>query len=225
MRRRNFLGVADGAFAGFFARRSRPRSSSEETSSASAKRASISAPGCEHEVEEKVVALDVGRILLELETRRDLERQEAEAPKAATPAMTDVEREEALELLRDPKLLERIADDLGRVGLVGELDNKLVAYLAATSRKLEEPLAVVIQSSSAAGKSSLMDAVARRGRCERAETMGRASVSHERPPTAREPAAPGADRARQECPAGSPGGAPLRDALGAAASLRTSGPP
>jgi DNA primase len=73
--------------------------------------------------------------------------------------MTDVEREEALELLRDPKLLERIGEDLGRVGLVGELDNKLVAYLAATSRKLEEPLAVVIQSSSAAGKSSLMDAV------------------------------------------------------------------
>jgi len=36
---------------------------------------------------------------------------------------------------------------------------ELVGYLAATSRKLEQPLAVVIQSSSAAGKSSLMDAV------------------------------------------------------------------
>ena len=37
--------------------------------------------------------------------------------------------------------------------------NKLVGYLAATSRKLERPLAVVIQSTSAAGKSSLMEAV------------------------------------------------------------------
>jgi len=44
-------------------------------------------------------------------------------------------------------------------GVVGEATNLLTGYLAATSRKLERPLAVLIQSSSAAGKSSLMDAV------------------------------------------------------------------
>ena len=43
--------------------------------------------------------------------------------------------------------------------MVGEETNKLVGYLAAVSRHLEAPLAVVVQSSSAAGKSSLMDAV------------------------------------------------------------------
>ena len=43
--------------------------------------------------------------------------------------------------------------------MVGEETNKLVGYLAAVSRKLEEPLAVLIQSSSAAGKSALMEAV------------------------------------------------------------------
>jgi hypothetical protein len=42
---------------------------------------------------------------------------------------------------------------------VGEETNKLLGYLAAVSRKLEEPLAVVVQSSSAAGKTSLMEAV------------------------------------------------------------------
>ncbi|EQB97739.1 dnag primase-like protein, partial [Photorhabdus temperata subsp. temperata M1021] len=40
-----------------------------------------------------------------------------------------------------------------------ESTNLLAGYLAAVSRKLERPLAVLIQSSSAAGKSSLMDAV------------------------------------------------------------------
>lgn len=35
----------------------------------------------------------------------------------------------------------------------------LTGYLAATSRKLDKPLVVLIQSSSAAGKSSLIDAV------------------------------------------------------------------
>jgi DNA primase len=43
--------------------------------------------------------------------------------------------------------------------VVGEETNKLVGYLAATSRKLDRPLAVIIQSTSAAGKSALMDAV------------------------------------------------------------------
>lgn len=43
--------------------------------------------------------------------------------------------------------------------MVGEAENALVTYLAALSRKLDRPLAVLIQSTSAAGKSALMDAV------------------------------------------------------------------
>ncbi len=65
----------------------------------------------------------------------------------------------ALALLRDPQLLDRILADFERAGVVGEQTNKLVGYLAAVSRKLPEPLAIIIQSASAAGKTSLMDAV------------------------------------------------------------------
>jgi hypothetical protein len=74
-------------------------------------------------------------------------------------AIEPAERERAFELLRAPNLIERIVADLEACGLVGERVNKLVAYLAATSRKLDSPLAVLVQSSSAAGKTSLMDAV------------------------------------------------------------------
>ena len=42
---------------------------------------------------------------------------------------------------------------------VGEETNKKVSYLAAVSRLLEKPLAIVVQSASSAGKSSLMEAV------------------------------------------------------------------
>jgi DNA primase len=62
-------------------------------------------------------------------------------------------------MLKDPSLLDRILTDFEKCGVVGEETNKLVGYLAAVSRKLEEPLAIVIQSSSAAGKSSLMEAI------------------------------------------------------------------
>ncbi len=44
-------------------------------------------------------------------------------------------------------------------GVVGEKSNKLLGYLAALSRKLDNPLAVMIQSTSAVDKSALMEAV------------------------------------------------------------------
>jgi DNA primase catalytic core len=110
-------------------------------------------------IEERVVKRDLGALLMKLEELRDQAVREALEPKADTAAMTDTERDEALALLRDPKLTDRILADLERAGVVGEETNKLVGYLAAVSRKLEDPLAVVIQSSSSAGKSALMDAV------------------------------------------------------------------
>ena len=108
-------------------------------------------------LDERVLHKDLGSILLELERRQ--EEAEAQGAAPARPELSDEERAEALALLRDPKLLDRVLNDFERVGVVGERTNKLIGYLAATSRKLDEPLAVVIQSSSAAGKSSLMEAV------------------------------------------------------------------
>ena len=72
--------------------------------------------------------------------------------------MTERERDEALELLQDPQLLERILADYDACGLVGEETNKLVCYLACVSRHLPRPLSVLVQSSSAAGKTSLLEA-------------------------------------------------------------------
>lgn len=103
------------------------------------------------------VKRDVGQLLMQVEALLDKRREEAKGPK--TPTLTEEERAAALELLQTPGLLTRILEDFGRCGVVGEETNKLVGYLAAVSRKLDEPLAVLIQSSSAAGKSSLMEAV------------------------------------------------------------------
>ncbi len=113
-------------------------------------------------VSEETLTRDIGAVLLALEplvADQIAATLTASAPASAAPATTDVEREAALALLRDPQLLDRILADFTRAGVVGEETNKLVAYLAAVSRKLPEPLAVIIQSASAAGKTSLMDAV------------------------------------------------------------------
>jgi len=110
-------------------------------------------------VKEELVKKDLGRVLLKLEQLQEDQIRKALAPREKTVVVGDAEREEALELLEDPRLAERVVEDLEACGLVGEGTNKLTAYLAATSRKLAEPLAVLIQSSSAAGKSALMGTV------------------------------------------------------------------
>lgn len=114
----------------------------------------------ELELREDIVKEDLGKLFFKLEAMRDEAIERALAPKASPAvAMAEPEREAALALLRSPQLVERILVDLEACGLVGERTNKLVGYLAATSRKLDAPLAVLVQSSSAAGKSTLMDAV------------------------------------------------------------------
>jgi hypothetical protein len=84
--------------------------------------------------------------------------REDEAP--AVPEMTEAARSAAMQLLVSPDLLGRIGADLASLGVVGEQTNLAVTYLATISRKAERPFGVVVQSSSAAGKSTLADAVA-----------------------------------------------------------------
>ena len=113
-------------------------------------------------VTEETVKRDLGQLLRRAEELQDLQQEALRRtlePTAKAVHLTDDETREALDLLRDPKLLDRILADFDACGLVGEETNKLTAYLAAVSRKLDKPLAVIVQSSSAAGKSALMEAV------------------------------------------------------------------
>jgi DNA primase len=110
-------------------------------------------------VEEHILQRDLGRLLLKLEQVIEERAKAAESPVVAPASMTAAQTQEALAFLRDENLIERIMADVERVGLVGEPHNALVAYLACISRKLSAPLAVLIQSTSAAGKSLLMDTV------------------------------------------------------------------
>ena len=108
--------------------------------------------------DEKLIKSDLGRVLLALEQCQDEHIAKTLQPEPV-PDMPEAERAAALELLKSPDLIARILADFAVCGLVGEDTNKLVGYLAAISRKLAQPLGIVIQSSSAAGKTRLMDAV------------------------------------------------------------------
>lgn len=126
---------------------------------ASSRASFVKAAANELFVDADLIKKDIGRLLLQLEMLQADRIAELKQPQHATVMLTANEEREAMELLRDPNLLERIVADAGACGVVGESTGKLVGYLAATSRKLKRPLAVVIQSSSSAGKTSLMDAI------------------------------------------------------------------
>ena len=109
----------------------------------------------------ELVKRDLGRLLLAaeqaVETRQSAEAKANEAPRG--PELEPAERAEALAWLNAPDLIGRLRTALRAAGIVGEEANALVAFFAGVSRLSERPLAIVVQSPSAAGKSTLMDAV------------------------------------------------------------------
>jgi DNA primase len=109
-------------------------------------------------LDQAIVKRDVGQLLLQLEALQQ-QRLEQETAVAQAVEVSAADEQAAMKLLRDPKLMERIVADLDAIGLVGEETNKLIGYLACVSRRLEQPLALLIQSGSAAGKTTLMDGV------------------------------------------------------------------
>ena len=150
-------------------RTDRPRSSADaapgfhvdtlDLYSARARAAFVAAAAAELRFEGEVLKADLGRVLLACESKAEEVIAAAQAPAKLEVRLTSAQREAALELLRDPKLVDRIEQDFTRVGMVGEATNCLVGYLAAVSRLLPSPLAVIVQSTSAAGKSAVMESV------------------------------------------------------------------
>ena len=110
-------------------------------------------------VKEEAMHREVGRLWTTLgDVQREQINKQLETP-AEEERMTADEQAAAMELLRDPRLMERVLCDFERCGVVGEETNKTISYLAAVSRLMDTPLAIIVQSGSAAGKTSLMDAV------------------------------------------------------------------
>ena len=101
---------------------------------------------------------DVGRLLLALEQAQVELARPAETASSVV-RLTEAEHAEALAWLTAPDLVGRLRAAFHKAGIIGEENNTLLAYLAGVSRLLERPLAIIIQSASAAGKTTLMDAV------------------------------------------------------------------
>ena len=65
----------------------------------------------------------------------------------------------AVSYLKSPKLMERTNSDIGRTGMIGEENNRLLMYLVFTSRLREQPLHIISLGSSGTGKTYLQEKI------------------------------------------------------------------
>ena len=97
----------------------------------------------------------------ELENYRFLlleKEQQATAP--YKKELTAREIKEAETFLKKKNLLERTNELIGKSGVIGEVDNRLLMYLIFTSRKTNNPLHCISLGSSGVGKTHLQSKVA-----------------------------------------------------------------
>ena len=99
---------------------------------------------------------DVNRLVEQMEAY--IQQRQAESKPTVT-RLSDADKAEGLKLGRQADLTGELLRDMERLGVIGETANRLIGYLVMTSRKLADPLALLILSGSGAGKSHLQDIV------------------------------------------------------------------
>jgi DNA primase catalytic core len=105
----------------------------------------------------EAIEADVSRITVALE--KYIAQKLEDKTGSSVTLVPEGDRLEALRMARSAGLVDELQRDFGKLGIIGEETNRLLLYLAMTSRKMDDPLAVQILSSSGAGKSHLQDAV------------------------------------------------------------------
>lgn len=103
--------------------------------------------------------LAVAELTQELENYR-LEQVEQQKPKKAEKRFLTREREQAaIKWLSQPNLLKRTGELIGKSGMVGEENNRLLMYLFFTSRLREQPLHIISLGASGTGKTYLQEKI------------------------------------------------------------------
>jgi 5S rRNA maturation endonuclease (ribonuclease M5) len=108
-------------------------------------------------IEPRLIEKDIIRILEYLEAERD--RRLAVGNRDKGHDMTAEETALGMELLTDKKIFDRFLNAMETLGYVGDTVNKLLMFIAACSRKMDDPISVMVISQSSGGKTKLVETV------------------------------------------------------------------
>jgi hypothetical protein len=107
-----------------------------------------------------IITASLSELTENLETYRleQIKTQQLEKPKEKP--LTPEQINAAQEYLTAPGLLARTNEEIGKAGMIGEENNRLLMYLIFTSRKQNQPLHVVSLGASGMGKTHLQEKIA-----------------------------------------------------------------
>ncbi len=111
------------------------------------------------EVGTSIIAASLAELTGQLEEYRMKQIKENEPKPYESPKLTADQRAEAEDFLKQPNLLERTNELIGKSGMIGEENNRLLMYLIFTSRKQVQPLHIVSLGASGTGKTHLQEKV------------------------------------------------------------------
>lgn len=111
------------------------------------------------EIGTSVVTLALTELTEELEDYRMEEIERRNQVQDKRKFLTPQEIKEAQLYLSSPNLMQRTKEDIGKAGVIGEHDNRVLMYLIFTSRKRENPLQIISLGSSGIGKTHLQERV------------------------------------------------------------------
>lgn len=106
--------------------------------------------------------IDLHQLTELLDQYREKEMQTGntgEQAEASVYILTPQEKNEALQLAKDSKLIATITEKLAQTGIIGEEENKTFLYIIAASHIQENPLNALIQGSSGSGKTNLLKGI------------------------------------------------------------------
>jgi DNA primase len=86
-----------------------------------------------------------------------IESQKEQKPKRKE--LTEQQRQKAIGYLKVQNLLHRTNEDIGKTGVIGEENNRLLMYLVFTSRLREQPLHIISLGASGTGKTYLQEKI------------------------------------------------------------------
>jgi len=111
------------------------------------------------EIGTSVIASTLAELIEQLEQYRieQIKQKQPELPQS--PTLTKKERQTAEDFLKEKDLLKRTNQMIGKSGMIGEDNNRLLMFIIFTSRKREQPLHIVSLGASGTGKTHLQEKV------------------------------------------------------------------
>lgn len=111
------------------------------------------------EIGTSVISASLSELTEQLEIYRLEKLKELEPELPTKPTLSAKERKEAEAFLQAPNLLQRTNELIGKSGMIGEENNRILMYLIFTSRMRSQPLHVVSLGASGTGKTHLQEKV------------------------------------------------------------------